>query len=271
MGVVYVSQKTAHRAYHGVLRGNVLTDAVGKLRFDQLAAVFIFKPVGMIVRHRGFHARGDKLLKLRLGKKRDIHDDLAGRIGSQLVGELLYHIRAVKSSGGNRARGHVSKANAALEFSYVNGAKIVIVTLAQHTGFKQRTRGNHAYNVAAHKSLGGCRILHLLADSYLKAFCNKLCYIGVCRVERNSAHRRALGLTAVLPRQGQVDCRRRRLCVVVEHLVKVSNAVKKQEVLILIFYLEILLHHRSHGVLPRLLDLENYFLEAQSEWQVLQS
>ena len=111
--------------------------------------------------------------------------------------------------------------------------------------------GDDTYHLALYKSLYSGGILHLLAYRHLVALFDQSCDICFGTVERNSAHRGALCLAAVAPGERKLKHARRDDGIIKKHLVKVAETVKKQEILILIFYFKVLLHHRSHeDILP---------------------
>ena len=69
-------------------------------------------------------------------------------------------------------------------------------------------------------------------------------------MERNAAHRRALCLSAVTAGQRQLQFPRGQFGIVKKHLIEIAEAVKENGILILLFDLHILLHHRGqlcHG------------------------
>ena len=106
-----------------------------------------------------------------------------------------------------------------------DGTKVVVLRLVQHGAFNDRAGGDNANDIPLHKAFRRCRVFHLLANGYLVPFGHKPCDIRVDAVERHAAHGRTLFKPAVLSREDQVQHRGHELCVIEEHLIKVSDPV----------------------------------------------
>ena len=125
--------------------------------------------------------------------------------------------------------------------------------VVEQSGLYYCTGGNDSDNIAIDEALCGSRILRLLANDHLIALGYEPSDIALARVIGYSAHRRALVHAAVLAGQNKLELARNELCVVEEHLVKVSETVEKYSILMLRLYPQILLHHRCHFLIPHLL------------------
>ncbi|MBQ2279152.1 MAG: 50S ribosome-binding GTPase [Clostridia bacterium] len=108
-------------------------------------------------------------------------------------------------------------------------------------------RGDDTHHLSADKGLCFCGILGLFADGDLVPLFDQTSDVGFTRMVGNPAHRRAFFLTAVAAGEGQFQFRRNKLRVLEEHFVKVPETVEQDKILVLIFDLKILLHHRRHN------------------------
>ncbi len=177
-----------------------------------------------------------------------VHQQLPRREARKLVlqpGGQLRRVFARKQRGVRLARGDVRKADAGAVVPHAERADEVVAPLVEHAALQHRAGRNHADDAPFDQALRELGVLHLLADGDLVPVRNQPRHIGLVAVERHAAHRGALRLPAVAPREGEVQLPRHELGVVVEHLVKIAEAEKQDGVRVLLFHLEILPHHRG--------------------------
>ena len=124
-----------------------------------------------------------------------------------------------------------------------NACQIVVFVLAEHTALDDGARGDNADDITLDKALGQGRVLDLLTNGDLVAFGHQACHVGFVGVERHAAHGGAFFPAAVFAGQRQFQFAGGRQRVVVEHLVKITDAVEQYLVGMLFFDFKILLHH----------------------------
>ncbi len=125
----------------------------------------------------------------------------------------------------------------------------VVGFLVQQRRVGERARRDDARDRALHRTFGGVRVADLLADRDRLAQLQQLGQILLGRVVGHAGHfdRRAGGSAARGERD--VEQPRRLLRVVVEQLVEIAHAVEQQDVRMLRFQAQVLLHHRRVGAL----------------------
>ena len=180
----------------------------------------------------------------------EVAENLARVIRGKLVFDSCRHAVARQLGCVDLRGGDIGKADAACKLAHTQAAEKVILLIGEQVGLNERARGNHTDDVPSNQSLCKRGIFHLLADCDLIPFLDEFSDILVNGVERNAAHRGALLLAAVPPRKGKIQFSRRDHRVVKKHFVEVPETVKQQIVLILVLDLEVLLHHRRHGISP---------------------
>ena len=140
--------------------------------------------------------------------------------------------------------GDIAEHDAGIALVRVHRADIVVLALVEHTGFHDGTGGDDADDIALDKPLGGFGILGLLADCDLVALLDQSGDVALGGMEGYAAHRRALLLSAVAAREGELQLLGSELGVVEKHLIEIAETEEQDAVLVLLFDLKILLHHR---------------------------
>ena len=142
---------------------------------------------------------------------------------------------------------HIAERDARALFLLADGHDVVGGVLVQHGRFDERSGRDDARNGALDQSLRFGWIGHLIADGHAIALFDQARDIGVHRVIGHAAHGRALAQPAVLAGERQLQLAGDKLRVVKEQLVKIADPEKQQRIGILIFDLQILLHHGRYG------------------------
>ena len=181
--------------------------------------------------------------------KRLVAHDLRRLEAAQLIEHLLHRPAGRRQELAGR---HIDAADTEARRIVEDAHEEVVLRLIEPLLGGQCSRCHHANDPPLHKSLRELRILELLRDGHLVARAHETRHIAVRRMERDAAHRRPLRLSAVLARQHQVQHRRRRLRVLIEHLVEIADAIKEDAVRILLFGFEVLRHHRRQLFLSHL-------------------
>ena len=99
-------------------------------------------------------------------------------------------------------------------------------------------------HLAAHDALRELRILHLLADRDAEALLHEPAHVVARRLHRDAGERHVRGAAVVARRQREAEHARRRLGVVIKHLVELAHAEKQDRVLMPALDLAVLLHER---------------------------
>ncbi len=175
--------------------------------------------------------------------RRIVGNDFAGRDAGQRAGQFLF--AALDHPGEHFSGGDVAPAEARLFPIQADGQKKIVLLFADVGGVRHRARGDDADDVPVHQALGRLRVLQLLADRDLVALFNQPVHIDVHRVIGNAGHGRALGQTAVLPRQRQLQLPAGGDGVVKKGLVKIPDPEKQQGFRMVFFDAHVLLHHRG--------------------------
>ena len=245
LGVVEVFQQSGHGKPHkaALLDAGGLRPAAAELAFQRSrhktrGVALLFHQL-----HRTVHVLFDVGCHLAAVQQAWVHQHLTGMVAAQFGDDRRGDLVSVQLGDVRRAGGNIGKAQARLLPFQVNAGDVVVAVVLQHAALNDRAGRDHADDIPLDKPLGLGWILHLLADGHLVALGDQPCYIALVAVEGHAAHGRALGLTALFAGQGQIQLLGRGDGVIVEHLVKVTDAVKENFVLMLIFDLQILLHH----------------------------
>ena len=253
-GINQIGKQRPHGADHSAILQLIGTKALSKLCFDTRHSVVKLKAGGLGIGQHHIQSAFHKLTDLAHVGAAEIAKDLTGLVGAKLVAQARIHIVSVKGCGVNLCRRDIGKAYAVLKFTHIQGAKIVVFLLGKKIGLDQRSGSDHAHHLTAHQALSLRRVLGLLANSDLVALLDQLSDIPLRGMEGHAAHGGALCLAAISARQSQLQHARRQNGIIKEHLVKVTETVKQEVVLVLLLDLKILLHHRGHG--GRLLSSE---------------
>ena len=159
----------------------------------------------------------------------------------------MVHRVVIKGGAAEFAGGDVAEGHAPVVIVQVHGADIVAAPLLQHGALRHGAGGDDADHVPLHQALGQGRVLGLLADGHLVALGDEPCDIGLGAVVGHAAHGGAVVGVFHIPvsgGQGNIQLPGRKLCVLVEHLVKIAQTEEQQAVLMLLLDLIILPFHR---------------------------
>ena len=126
----------------------------------------------------------------------------------------------------------------------IQTADVVVFALLEHALLHHGAGRDDADNIALYQALGGLGVLGLLTDGDLVALGDQPGDIALAAVERHAAHRRTLLLSAISAGKCELQLTRCDFCVLVEHLIKIAQTIEQNAVLVLLFDLKILLHHR---------------------------
>ena len=167
---------------------------------------------------------------------------------AQLVDDVLYPVlagerRQVGLAGGDVAEGHTGAAGV-----HVDAAEKVAGLVIEARGVNDGAGGDHPDDVPLDQALGGGGVLHLLADGHLVALGDEAGDVGLAGVVGDAAHGdlvlRRLCVLAVVPAgEGQVQLPGGQAGIVGEHLVEIAQAEKQDGIRVVLFDLQILLHH----------------------------
>src|ERR1019366_4410619 len=129
--------------------------------------------------------------------------------------------------------------------------KVVSGTVQQVVG-KDGARRHRLDDRPSHDSFRELRVLHLLADRDAKPLLYESPQIFAHRADRYSGERYLGSAAVVSRRERQAKGARCRLCVLVEHLIKIAHPEKQYRVLVPRLDLPVLLHQRrrrlaAHG------------------------
>ena len=171
-----------------------------------------------------------------------IHQHFAGVVAAQLGDDRRGDLVRTQLGDVGRAGGDIGKAQARLLALQVDAGDVVVAVVLQHAALDDRAGRDHADDIPFDEALGLGRVFHLLTNGHLIALGDQAGHIVFVAVEGHAAHGGALLQAALLAGQGQVQLFGHREGVVEEHLVKVTDAVKENFVLMLIFDLNVLLH-----------------------------
>ena len=245
LGIVEVFQKRCHGKAHKAIGGNAggLRPVAAKLIFQRCRhkarrIAFLLDQL-----HRTGHVLFDVRRHLAAVQKARIHQNFAGMIAAQLRDHSRCRFIRVQLGDMRRAGGDICKAQARLLSLEEDAGNVVIAVVLQHAALNDRAGRDHTDDVPLDKALGFGRVFHLLTDGHLVALGDQPGHIAFVAVEGHTAHGRTLGLTALLAGQSQIQLFGCREGIIVEHLVKVTDAVKENFVFMLFFDLKILLHH----------------------------
>ena len=174
-------------------------------------------------------------------EKSVIAQELRGAVADDLVVELdsIRHLGDEKVAGGDIRGGDpdlpagIKCAQDVVVFSFLQGVHVEVCTGSDDPD-----------DLPAHDAFCRAWILHLFTDGDLVAVFHQPGQIAVDGVIGHPAHGCALGETAALAGQGQLQFAGHSDRVIKKHLIKIPQPVKKQAVGIIVFGAQIMLHHR---------------------------
>ena len=172
-----------------------------------------------------------------------VADNLCRRKLRDLVQKLplVFHLRHQIVAGTD-----VRDGNAVLVRCADNTHNIVIFGFIQSLDAHVGTRGHNLDDFPFHQAFGQLRIFHLFADGDLVAVAHQPVQIPVHGMVGNPAHGSPLVQTAVFSCQRQLQFLGHQLGILKKHLIKVTQTIKKDTVLVLFLSPHILLHHGCH-------------------------
>ena len=253
LGVVEVLQQAAHRIADQPLcpdlgaLGPVTAELPGQNGLDQAGGVFF-------VLHQldgAVHVLFDVVGHLPAAQGAGVEQHLAGMVAAELGDDGQADLGPCQLGDVGGAGRDVGKADPRFLPFQVETGDIVVPVVLEHTALDDGAGGDHPHDLPFDQPLGQGGVLGLLADSHLVPLGDQAGHIGLVAVEGHAAHGGALLLAALLAGQGQVQFPGGRDGVVVEHLVKIADAVKEDLVFMLLFDLQVLFHHGRqvrHGI-----------------------
>ncbi len=178
---------------------------LAKLRADRFLA-----HLGRIIRFlHQFYAAAQLALDIVryffMRKDLRIKQHFAGRITAQLGDDLRIERGSCQHGGMRCPGGDIRKADARLPLVDINAGDIIIFIILEHTALDDGAGRYHPNDIALYKALGQSGILHLLADGHFVTLGDQTRHIAFIRVERHTAHGRALLLPAVAPRERKLQ------------------------------------------------------------------
>ena len=173
-----------------------------------------------------------------------VHQNFAGRIAAQFGDDLCFQIVARQARCMSGSRRNIGKADTRFFSGAVNGCNVVVLVILQHALLNDRAGSDNADDIAFDKAFGGGGIFHLLTDGNFVPFFNQPRHVRLIGMERHAAHRRALLLSAVTPRERELEFLGREDGVVKKHFIEISETEKQNLVRMLFFHFGVLLHHR---------------------------
>ena len=176
-------------------------------------------------------------------KKRIITDNLTWYVFIDLIQKLpvVLHLCQVIIT-----RCHISYGNStfALKIGYTH--EIIIFTCIHSLNIHIGTGCNDPYHFTLYDSFGKLRILYLFTDCHLVALLDQLVQISFYRMVGNPAHGCSLFLSAAFAGQGNFQLSGCCQGILIKHFIKVTQSVKKDAVLIILFCFQVLFHHRCY-------------------------
>ena len=163
--------------------------------------------------------------------------------------ELRRHCLAVSGFAQAKTSGANIEGGVAKTFTILpDGGQQIILTFLQQRFIADSSGGHNANDFAFNRPFSGRRIANLFANGHRLPLINQLGEIVLHRMMRDPGHRNrfACGSAAF----GQRDIKQLRCAfrIVIEEFVKITHPVKQQDLRMLGFQLEILLHHGRMGV-----------------------
>ena len=245
LGVVEVLQQAPHRIADQPLgadlggAGPVAAELPRQGGVDQAGGV----PLVLHQLHSAVHVLFDVVGHLPAGQGAGVEQHLAGAVTAQLGDDSQADLGVFQFGDMGRAGGDIGKADPGLLPFQVEAGDVVVAVVLEHAALDDGAGGDHTDDLPLDQALGQGGVLGLLADGHLVPLGDQPGHVGLVAVERHAAHGRPLFLAALLAGQGQVQFTGGRNGVVVEHLVKIADAVKEDLILVLLFDLQVLFHH----------------------------
>ena len=176
-----------------------------------------------------------------------VHHRLRRGKAAQLIDDMLRPLLPGKGREMGLAGGDVAERHACAPLIQIDAAEEVAGLVLQTGGIDYRAGRHHPDDVPLHQSLGGGRVLHLLADGHLVPLGNEPGDVRFAGVVRDAAHGDLLlgGLFGVLVPGGQrqIQLFGSKLRIIGKHFVKVAQPEKQNGIRVVLFDLQVLLHH----------------------------
>ena len=236
-----IGQQTAHRTEQKLLFfGNFLT---GELLYSSLFCSLFQEsplpcPLGIGV--QPVLCKGQNISAAVSAVRQQ---QLPGRKPSQLAHDFGLYMRAVQLSAEHLAGGNIAEAHTGTPGVQINRSDKVVAGLFQHGAFQHGAGGDFPDDLPAHQALGLCRIFHLLTDGNLVALGHQTGDIALGAVIGHTAHGCPLSLSAIPAGESQIQLPGHGFGVLKEHFVKVAQAIHQNAILVVIFHIQVLLHH----------------------------
>ena len=248
LGLMQIAQQGAQRQKHGgVVPGQTLQGIVAELAADQLLRRLHLEPGGRQLFQMAVKLLLQKGVQRLVKKGRLVEHRLGGSKAAQFVDELLDALRAGESGGVGLACGDIAGAQGGIILVQIDPGAEVGAAFLQTGAVDHRAGSHHPDDIPLHQPLGLRRVLRLLTDGHLVALGDETGDIGVGGVVGHAAHGDPLlgGLVFVLVAAGerQIQLAGGGAGVGPEHLIEVTQTEEQDGVLILLLYLQVLLHH----------------------------
>ena len=174
-------------------------------------------------------------------------DDLRRGKPPQLRRHPCHSLRPLGSGGIKRAGGQVAEAQTIGPVQAEEAGHVIVAALVQHRALGDGAGGDNPDNVPVYQSLGRGRVLGLLTNGHLVPLGHQPGNVGLGGVVGHAAHGGLvlLVLAPVPGGQGQVQLFGHQLGILIEHLIEITQTEKQEAILVFLFHLQVLPHHRG--------------------------
>ena len=246
-GFFDVMQKRTNGRNHCAVFEVFFFDLLAKLGKHALTRGCVFKTRILVIGKCHALALGKEFAYLTHIGAANVDNCLARRIATDFGFQFCVGIFTRKACSMYLTRRGIGKAKSIRKLAHTDSTKVVVALFGKKARLKQCAGSNHTNDFTAHKSLCLRGVLDLLANGNLVILFNQSSNVSFIGMERNTAHGCAFFLATISARKREFQFARCQNGVVKEHLVEVSETVKDDIILVLIFDFPILLHHGSHG------------------------
>ena len=171
---------------------------------------------------------------------------IAYDLGRGELKDLIHNfVEFIHGCGTKISRGHIHHRQSETVVAAENTHEIIVFLVFQTLLGNICSRSHDPDDLSLYDPFRLFRVLHLLTDRNFISLLHQFIEIGIHRMERDSAHGGPFFHAAVFSGQCDLQFPGSRQCIVKEHLIKISQPVKQNAVLILFFDRHILFHHWS--------------------------